>query len=171
MEYLKTRPDVKRDADNPQQYHVGIMGISYGGAVTVFANRRDFGQKAAVAFSPGAQQWAPEICAPNDPACGTEFQREIISAAGNAKNPAFYLQAKWDYDTRATIDLAYAHSYGSNDPKHSRGYMAAIYPYLNPCPGRPCTDDDYQSIHAGFFGATDVWGNAVLDFLRRSGVK
>jgi hypothetical protein len=99
------------------------------------------------------------------------MQKELISAASNAKSPAFYIQAKWDYDTRSTIDLAYAHSYGSADPKHSRSYQAAIYPYQNPCPDTACTDEDFQSIHSGFFRDISVWGPAVHDFLKRRGVK
>lgn len=177
VNYLKQRNDVKTDPGQPNDHRIAIMGISYGGAVTVFANRQSLGQKAAVAFSPGAQQWDRSVnCFPGDPICGTDFQRSLISAAGFADRPAYYLQAKWDYDTRATIDLAYAHAYGSADPLHSRGWMAAIFPYKNPCvtesgEARPCTDSDYQSIHAGFFRDVEVWGPSVTDFLKRNNVK
>ena len=171
MDYMKSRTDVKTDPGAPQQFRIALMGISYGGAVTVFANRLELGQKAAVPFSPGAQQWAPDNCSYN-PDCGTAFQRTLISAAGNAQKPAFYIQAKWDYDTRATIDLAYAHAYLSSiDPAHSHPYNAAIYEYQNPCPNRPCTADDYQSIHYGFFIDTTAWGKEVLNFLKRNDVK
>ena len=57
------------------------------------------------------------------------------------------------------------------DPMHSRGYQAAIYPYQNPCPDAPCTDDDFQSIHAGFFREVSLWGLSVHDFLKRWSVK
>ena len=174
--YLKARNDVKTSNSDATDFHIGVMGISYGGAVTVFTNRRDHGQKAVVPFSPGAQQFADETCAPNDASCGTAFQKDLVSAASNAKKAAYYLQAKWDYDTRATIDLAYAHAYGSNDPKHSRAWNAAIFLYKDPCvradgTSRPCTDDDYQSIHAGFFKDVEKWGPTVLDFLKRNNVK
>lgn len=174
IEYLKNRADVKIDPDDPQKRNIGIMGISYGGAVTVFANRHSLGQRAAVTFSPGAQQWATQLCGPNQQGCGSDFQNSLISAARNADRPAYYLQARWDYDTRATIDLAYAHAYGSADPKHSRGWMASIFPYKYPCADddpRSCTDEDYQEMHAGFFGDTAVWGPSVRNFLRRNGVK
>ncbi len=75
MEYLKKRPDVKRDAKNPKEYDIAIMGISYGGAVTVFANRLDLRQKASVAFRPahssGIRKSAPRLlraAAPNSSA-------------------------------------------------------------------------------------------------------
>lgn len=170
IEWLQRRNDVNDD-------RIAIMGISYGGAVTVFGNRLSLGQKVAIAFSPGAQQWDPDVnCGPNQDNCGTDFQNAMISAARFSNHPAYYLQATWDYDTRATIDLAYAHAYGSNDPKHSRGWNAAIFPYKDPCvtpsgDSRPCTADDYQSIHAGFFGNAGKWGPTVHDFLKRYNVK
>lgn len=183
IEYLKGRGDVKQDPVDPNnpnvpaQYRLGIMGISYGGAVTVFANRNSMGQRAAVAFSPGAQQWASEYCvipfSPLSPICGTEFQRALIFAAGDADKPAYYLQGQWDYDTRATIDLAYAHAYLSPELQHHRGYMASIFPYRYPCDddGNPnCSDEEFQSIHGGFFGDTAVWGPSVSNFLRRNNV-
>lgn len=167
--YLKNRPNIKRQADG--DFAIAIMGSSYGGAVTDLANKYSLGQKAAVVFSPGAQNWAPETCAPFDLTCGTPLQKSLLSAARDAKEPAFYLQAKWDYDTRPTIDLAYAHAYGSSDPKHGNRFMASIFPYPNPCPDRPCTDDDYQSVHVGFFSEPSRWGPSVLDFLKLYGVK
>lgn len=169
LAYLKNRPDIKREADG--EYPIAIMGNSYGGAVTALSNKDLLGQKAAVVFSPGAQNWAVAVCAPDDPTCGSPLQRSLLSAAKNARKPAFYLQAKWDYDTRPTIDMAYAHAYGSSDPTHGNRFMASIFPYPNPCPGRPCTDDDYQSVHAGFFGEPNRWGTEVLEFIRQYGVK
>jgi dienelactone hydrolase len=175
VNYLKSRADVKTEPDDAEDHRIGIMGSSYGGVVTVLANRNSIGQKAAVAFSPGVQQWADETCGPNQQNCGGDVQRSLLSAARFADKPTFYLQAKWDYDTRATIDLAYAHAYGSNDPKHSRGWNAAIYPYQYPCPTSDpssCVPEvHFQSIHTGFFTDPDVWGPAVRNFLRRYDVK
>ncbi len=169
MNYLKNRPDIK--VEGRGDYAIAIMGNSYGGAVTVLANRIAAGHKAAVAFSPAAQQWAVDNCLPEDQTCGGAVQRALLSAAKNATKPAFYLQAKWDYDTRPTIDLAYAHAYGSSDDKHGNRFMASIFPYPNPCPDTRCTDDNFQSAHVGFFRDTDRWGPFVLEFLRQYGVK
>ena len=175
VDYLRSRTDVKSEPKNPEDHRIAIMGSSYGGVVTVFANRRTIGQKAVVAFSPGAQQWSDEICGPNEQNCGTPVQNSLIAAARSANKPAFYLQAKWDYDTRPTIDLAYAHAYGSNDPKHSRGWNAAIFPYQYPCPTSDPSScvpkTHFQSIHTGFFTDPGVWGPGVLNFLRRYDVK
>jgi alpha-beta hydrolase superfamily lysophospholipase len=158
--YLKGRADVKDDA-------IAVMGSSYGGRVTVLFNRIDHGQQAVVPFSPAAQAWG-------DPGSPSEIQTALMNAAADAKSPAFYLQAKWDYDTRPTIDLAYAHHYGGSDPKHGQRFMAAIYEYpkppdLNPDPN--VEELDYDSVHRGFASDTARWGTAVLDFLKRSGVE
>jgi dienelactone hydrolase len=172
ISYMKARNDVKNDPErptnDPEKYSLGIMGNSLGGAVTVFANRQNNGQRAAIAVSPGAQGISDATCPPNDTVCPTPLQAALREAAAAAKQPAYYMQAKWDYDTRPTIDLAYAHAYGSTDPKHSKGWAAAIFPYRNPCTDNGC---DYQEIHEGFIRDPDVWGPSVRNFLRRNGVK
>jgi dienelactone hydrolase len=167
--YLKTLPYIKKDTDG--DYFLAVMGSSYGGAVTALSNRNVMGQKAAIVFSPGAQNWATTTCAPDDPTCGTELQKALLAAARNATKPAFYLQAKWDYDTRATIDLAYAHAYGSSDPLHGNRFMASIFPYPKPDIDPSTGQLDFQSVHVGFFKDTDRWGRSVLDFLRLYDVK
>ena len=169
MNYLKNRTDIK--VEGRGDYPIAIMGNSYGGAVTVLANQIVAGHKAAVAFSAAAQQWADATCLPDDQTCGGAVQKALLSAAKNATKPAFYLQAKWDYDTRPTIDLAYAHAYGSSDPKHGNRFMAAIFPYPKPGIDPDTGELDYQSVHTGFFSDPSRWGPAVLDFIRQYGVK
>lgn len=168
INYLKNRPDIKGDAGGG--YAIALMGNSYGGAVTVLANRLFAGHMAAVAFSPAAQQWADDTCPPDDQTCGTPVQKAMLSAARNATKPAFYLQAKWDYDTRPTIDLAYAHAYGGNDDKHGKRFMASIFEYPKPDIDPSTGELDFQSVHVGFARDTARWGPAVLDFLKRNGV-
>jgi hypothetical protein len=144
-----------------------VMGSSYGGRVTVLFNRIDHGQQAAVVFSPAAQAWG-------DASNPTEIQTALLAAAADAQTPAFYLQAKWDFDTRPTIDLAYAHHYGGNDPQHGKRFMASIYEYPKPPDLNPDPDVeelDYDSVHKGFASDTARWGTAVLDFIKRYGVE
>lgn len=159
-EYLKARADVKDDA-------IAVMGSSYGGRVTVLFNRIDHGQQATVAFSPASQAWS-------DAQTPTSIQTALLDAAADAQTPTFYLQAKWDYDTRPTIDLAYAQHYGGSDPQHGRRFMASIYEYPKPPDLNPDPDVeelDYQSVHTGFASDTARWGPAVLDFIKRYGVE
>jgi pimeloyl-ACP methyl ester carboxylesterase len=169
LNYLKNRSDVKKDAQGLPV--VAIMGNSYGGAVTVLANEVSAVHRVAIGFSVASQQWELADCPPNDQTCGKAVQRRLLTAAGNAKKPAFYLQAKWDYDTRPTIDLAYAHAYGGSDHQHGQRFMASIFPYQNPCPDRQCIREDYQKVHTGFFDDTHRWGPYVLEFMRDYGVK
>jgi dienelactone hydrolase len=158
-------------------YKLAVGGNSYGGAVTVFFNRKDHGQKAVMAFAPGAQNWGIvdfqyaaqdwNLLVDRNTLLGT-----LLNAARNAKKPAFYLQAKWDYDTRATIDLAYAHAYGGDDPSHGNRFMASIFSFEKPTlPSDKGGGVDYQKVHEEFAEATEEWGRSVRAFLIQYGVK
>ena len=172
LEYLENRAELKKERGGDPL--VAFMGNSYGGAVTVFLNRLNLGHKAAVAFAPAAQNWdAVNYAYAAERWIGaTPVQDALIRAAKGAKRPTFYAQAKWDYDTRATIDLAYAHAYGGSDPEHGKHFMASIFPWEKPGPDPENPDlPDYQSVHVGFAHTPSVWGPAVLDFLQRCDVK
>ena len=61
--------------------------------------------------------------------------------------------------TTASISVAaQVLKYGSSDPMRSRGWMASIFPYENPCTECSC---DYQSIQEGFVRDRSVWGPSV----------
>jgi len=162
---------VTREANG--DYKLAVGGNSYGGAVTVFFNRKNHGQKAVMAFAPAAQNWGNvdfqyaaagwDLSLDRTTLLGT-----LLNAAQNAKQPAFYLQAKWDYDTRATIDLAYAHAYGSSDPTHGNRFMASIFSYKKF--SFENGQVDFQSAHGGFSEATEEWGRSVRAFLIQYGV-
>jgi hypothetical protein len=171
--YLKQIDRMRKDSDGKHVFAVG--GNSYGGAVTVFFNRKEHGQAAILAAAPAAQGWANVnfAYAASDWELGKEKESllgMLIPAAKNAKSPAFYFQSMWDFDTRPTIDLAYAHAYGSDDPTHGQQFMSSIFPY--PYPGK---DKDgktnYQSAHTGFWLAPQRWGPSALAFLKRYGVE
>ena len=172
VHYVTVTADLTiQEADG--DYKLAVGGNSYGGAVTVYFNRQNHGQKAVMAFAPAAQNWGDvnfayaaqdwELSLDRRTLLGT-----LLTAARNAKQPAFYLQAKWDYDTRATIDLAYAHAYGSSDPTHGNRFMASIFPYQKFLFENGQVD--YQTAHARFAEDTDVWGASVLAFLKLYGV-
>ena len=173
-DYLWFHARVKRDRNGFAVFAVG--GNSWGGAVTVFFNRKEHRQRAVLAFSPAAQYWEDVDFAYAAGAwvLGTGLTSgrtpvgALLPAAKNAKHPAFYLQAKWDYDTRATIDLAYAHAYGSDDPTHGNRFMASIFPYKKFV--FETGEVDYQSAHTGFIRAPEHWGPSALAFLKLYGV-
>ncbi|MCM3874767.1 MAG: hypothetical protein ND895_29075 [Pyrinomonadaceae bacterium] len=171
LNHLKLTDRMKKDRDG--EHIFGVGGNSYGGSVTVFFNRKDHGQRAAIAFAAAAQGWGQVNFA--YAAQDWELSQDrrtllgaLLTAAKNAKHPAFYLQARWDYDTRSTIDLAYAHAYGSDDPTHGHRFMASIFPYKKFFLDNG--DVDYQSAHVGFIGDPERWGPSVLAFLKLYGV-
>ena len=97
----------------------------------------------------------------------------MLDAARHAKQPAFYLQARWDYDTGPTVELPPSHANAAAHPSHGKSFMAAIFEYVKPpierATGEP-SEADMQHIHVTFAKDTDVWGAVVLDFLRLQGV-
>jgi dienelactone hydrolase len=152
--YLRNKPYVNDNA-------IAIMGASFGGRVTAFVNDKVYNlpHKAVAVFSAAAESW-------NTPDNPTPIQAALLIAVRNAKQPAFYLQPRWDYDTRPTVDLGYQHAYGGSDDLHSKPFMSAVYAYE-----KPSCATCFQEIHAKFAKDPDVWGPAVLDFFQRNGVK
>jgi len=152
--WLQARPGVDRNA-------MAVMGTSYGAISTVLFNRESRGQKAVVSFAAGSQSWGHQEA----------IKALLIAAAARAQEPPFYLQAKWDVDTRATVELSSATALSASDPRHGKRYQSAIYDYPVP-PTDPATGEpDYDAAHGSFSRAYDRWGVAVLDFLQRYGVK
>jgi hypothetical protein len=171
MDYLKSRSDVAQKSDS-EDWRIAISGVSYGGQVTVYANALDLGQSAAVIFSPAAHEWGNDNCSPSDMDCGSYARTGLMHGAANAKKPAFYLQSRWDVDTRPTLNLPYAQGTSSGDAAHSRPFRSAIFTWTGGiCSGADCTEDDFDHIHATFMGAATVWGPEVTPFLRFNGIK
>lgn len=172
MDYLEARADVAKKGGDSGDYKIAIFGSSYGGQVTVYANSLDLGQSAAVIFSPAAHEWGTDDCSPSETECGSYTRRGLMNGAGNAHKPAFYLQSRWDVDTRPTLNLPFAQGMSSSDPSHARPFRSAIFNWTGGrCSGSDCTEDDFDQIHGTFCVTTSVWGPEVTPFLARNGVK
>jgi dienelactone hydrolase len=173
VNFVEARSDVKQLDNGSGNYRLAIMGGSYGGRVTLYANTYDLGQQANVAFSAGAEGWGTEICSPDNFSCGSYNRQTLMAAARDGIKPIYFLQPRWDLKTNGIIDLAYAEASASSDPYHFKPFMASIFEHKKPdtCTNSPCTDDDYETVHATFPTETDIWGPSVLDFLKRHGVK
>jgi pimeloyl-ACP methyl ester carboxylesterase len=154
FKWLKARPGVDKNA-------MAVMGSSYGAISTVLFNRESLGQRAVVSFAAGSQSWGHQDA----------IKVLLIAAAVRAQEPAFYLQAKWDVDTRPTVELSSATALSASDPRHGKRYQAAIWDYPLPANDPDTGEPDYDAAHVGFSRAHDRWGVAVLDFLQRYGVK
>jgi pimeloyl-ACP methyl ester carboxylesterase len=174
VEYLR---DQRRDVADAIQFvkgepgldphRIGVMGHSFGGIVSLFFNMLSGDDtRAIVDISAGAQSWQ-----------GNAYLREqLVAAVGAAQRPIFFLQPKNDVSTLPTADL-------SNVAAHrNMRWQAAIFAdvpdaLIEPCeedPADPEEDSCADKAHARFVtDATQVakWSPAVVDFLRRMGVK
>jgi dienelactone hydrolase len=148
---------------------MALMGSSYGGILTVFTNRRELGQKAAVAFSPGAQSWENEL-----------LQEALKDAVRHNESPLFFLQPQWDADTHPAPVLGYTlGNVAVSDPlpKNTRQFQSAIYPYqcladdmVKPVQP-PCPEQAHPRFAKFMMEGAWGWGDAVRDFLARYGVR
>jgi pimeloyl-ACP methyl ester carboxylesterase len=162
------------NGDLPTKF--ALMGNSYGGMVTVFANTLLMDQKAAVVFSPGGISWMgdgdPRVDSDGDGIAdndndvpNTYLQNTLKQHVVNGVSTPFFLQAKWDHDTRPTSELAYTFANSSivGGPQHGREHQAAIFDFGYP--------DDPQATHEAFPRQTALWGPTVYAFLVRHGVR
>jgi pimeloyl-ACP methyl ester carboxylesterase len=166
VKYMRARPDIAYN-------EIVLMGSSYGGIMTVLTNAKGgadlgsgIGVRAAVAFSPGGISWSSD-----DGDANTDVQEGLMAAAALAKTSTYFLQGQWDFDTRASIELAYVQA-GSGANMHSPPFALQIfetkYPDDDPCnPGQK----KWHDVHVGFARATTKWGPSVIDFLARNGVQ
>lgn len=132
---LENRPEI--DAS-----HIGVMGSSFGGTVTLLAAASCPRFRCAVEFAGAAMNWeqAPGL------------RKTMIAAAQQLTQPIYFMQAANDYSARPTFDLA-ASLEGSGKVFQSKVY-----------PGFGLTKDEGHFLYGD--GAA-LWGKEVHDFLNR----
>lgn len=120
--------------------HIGVMGSSFGGTVTLLAAADCPRFRCAVEFAGAAMNWDK-----------TPGLRELMHrAAARLSQPTFFAQAENDYSTRPTVELA-AGLEGSGKTIRHRIY-----------PGFGLTNDEG---HFLFGQGADIWGADVRAFL------
>jgi hypothetical protein len=125
----------------------------------VLFNRQALGQKAVVSFAAGSQSWGHQ----------DHIKVLLIAAAAKAQEPAFYLQAKWDVDTRPTVELSSATALSASDPRHGKRFQAAIYDYPLPANDPETGEADYDAARVGFSRLRPLgqWRCSTSSALRR----
>lgn len=120
--------------------HIGVMGSSFGGTVTLFAAAKEPGFRCAVEFAGAAMNW--------DRTPG--LRKVMHDAAVRLTQPVYFVQAENDYSTRPTRELAEGLA-GAAIPVKSR-----VYPALG------LSRDEGHFLYRD---GTLVWAQDVHDFL------
>jgi len=136
LNYLKSVPEV-------DVQRIAVAGCSFGGIQTVLMAEKGLGLRAAVDFAGAAQTWdnAPDL------------RQRMLQAVKQAQMPVFFIQAKNDYDTAPSRDLASAME------KSSKPHALQIFPNFG---------KTHQDAHEFCIHGSDIWGPAVLDFLSQA---
>jgi pimeloyl-ACP methyl ester carboxylesterase len=174
INYIKSRAAIGTTGKLADPARIALIGHSYGGAMTIFANEHDYGQSVAIDVSGGELSWGngnPEG-EPNNP----YWEIDLRDAMQNQQRPMYFMQPKNGRSLEPTLDLfgvAIARKYRS---------QAAIFPAVpwvlpEDClTGQDCWDDDsgapkpeYKQAHENFLGRSQIkiWGGSVLDFMKR----
>jgi pimeloyl-ACP methyl ester carboxylesterase len=151
---LKAQPQVNPD-------RIAVLGHSLGGIRTVNYNGHNSDIRAAVAIAPGSESWCLPGLVQN-----AVLQRNLLDNMDTQRSPLFLLQPRNDVNLDATVELS--HELGLN----RSFYQAALFPRVRDAAGNPFQFGDWG--HACFEvdqETNDLWNPAVLDFLRRWGVK
>jgi dienelactone hydrolase len=133
--FVRTLPEV-------DPAHVGVIGSSFGGTVTLLSAARSPELRCAVEFAGAAMNWerAPRL------------RQLMLDAAARLTQPIFFLQAANDYSARPTIELA-ASLAGTGKTVEAKVY-----------PGFGLSKDEG---HALYTQGIPLWAGDVRRFLDR----
>jgi len=136
LNYLKSFPDV--DAQR-----IAVAGCSFGGIQTALMAEKGAGLRAAIDFAGAAQTWedAPDL------------RQRMLQAVRQAQMPVLFIQAKNDYDTAPSRELA------AGMEKSNKPHAVQIFPNFG---------KTHQEAHEFCIHGSGIWGPAVLDFLAQS---
>jgi dienelactone hydrolase len=122
--------------------HIGVMGSSFGGAVTLLAAAKSARLRCAVEFAGAAMNWERT----------PRLRALMLDAAGRLTQPVFFIQAANDYSIRPTIELA-----GSLEGT-GKIVQSKVYPDFG------LTKDEG---HLLYIQGPAYWGGDVRRFLER----
>jgi len=165
IKYAKKLTDGKGGALLVDPARIAIMGHSYGGISSVFANEKDLGQKAVLSAAGASQSWEG-----ND-----EARAEMKEAVRNAKAPIFFFEPMNDASIEPTIELA---KVAGNS---CRQYQSALYPAVDTNDDGKITIEDYaddtdgdgndvdprNKAHGRSMKSPETYGPAAHEFMQR----
>jgi len=122
--------------------HIGVMGSSFGGTVTLLAAAKSERFRCAVEFAGAAMNWERT----------PRLRALMLDAATRLTQPIFFIQAANDYSARPTIELA-ASLEGTENIVQSR-----VYPAFG------LTRDEGHQL---YMQGAALWGDDVRRFLER----
>jgi dienelactone hydrolase len=122
--------------------HIGVIGSSFGGTVTLLAAAKSARFRCAVEFAGAAMNWERT----------PRLRALMLDAASRLTQPIFFIQAANDYSARPTIELA-ASLEGTGKVVESK-----VYPAFG------LTKDEG---HLLYIQGPAFWGDDVRRFLER----
>lgn len=164
MEYLHEQVDDVEEAiafmkqqPGAADEKIALMGHSFGGITSVFANAKDLGQRAVVNASGGSQSWEW-----ND-----DVRKEMDCAVRAAVAPIFFLEPLNDRSIDPTLDLAHAAG------EACRQFQSAIFRAIDVTGDGKVDAADYATVelrdkaHGQFSAQVSEWGPAAHEFMMR----
>lgn len=133
LRVLRALPDV-----DPRR--IGIVGVSFGGSLSLLVAERDSSLRAAVAFATAGYSWD------NSP----PLRARLLEAMGRLAVPLFLIHAANDYSVGPAKVL------GAELARRGKPHRVEIYP-----PVGHTADDGHNFIHLGI----ETWEPAVFAFL------
>ena len=129
--FLRGRPDV-------QAGRLAVVGVSFGGSLTLLVAERDSTLRAAVAFATAGYSW--ERSPP--------MRARLLEAADRTRVPIFFIHAANDYT------VASAQALGSEMTRHGKSNRVKIYPAVGNTPeeGHDFIDLGVRTWEADVFG-------------------
>jgi dienelactone hydrolase len=134
LAFLRSRPDV-------QAGRLSVVGVSFGGSLTLLVAERDSTLRAGVAFAIGGYSW--ERSPP--------LRARLLEAADRTQVPMFFIHAANDYS------VAPAQALGAEMTRLGKPNRVKIYPAVGKTPqeGHDFVDLGVQTWEADVFGFLD----------------
>ena len=131
LAFLRARPDV-------QAGRLAVVGVSFGGSLTLLVAERDSTLRAAVAFAIGGYSWERSL----------PLRARLLEAADRTRVPIFFIHATNDYT------VASAEALGSEMTRLGKPNRVKIYPAVGNTPeeGHDFIDLGVRTWEADVFG-------------------